>query len=421
MNRIAPALVANFVITFAPLALLPGLCRAAPAAEVTGGAAGSQASAATASPPGRGDALELAPPRLEDGLATSTAVTAGLDVALLGSLAARVADNTFQRMTSVVVAVDGKLVYEGYWNGADRDHQHNVRSATKTIAGMLIGLAIDRGAIRGVDARVLDFFPERRKTLRNPDPRKDAVTLEDLLTMSSLLECNDDNEYSSGNEERMYVTEDWLGFFFDLPIKGFPSWETKPEDSPYHRSFSYCTAGVLALGAVVERATGKPVPEFAREALFAPLGIEHVTWSKSPLGLTMTGGGTLLRSRDLLKLGMLSLAGGRWNGRQVVPERWVETSTAAHVQANDTDTYGYLWWRRDFVSRGRPFPAYYMAGNGGNKVVVVPSAKLVAVITSTLYNTRGMHQQSDKLLTDYVLGALPGMPPAPAAAPPAPP
>lgn len=397
MRRPLPLPFAGCLLALALLAPAPGRTATAPAAP---------------------DPPELAPTQLGDGLATTTAAAAGLDTVLLGSLAARVADNTFQRMTSVVVALDGKLAYEGYFNGADRDRQHDARSATKTLAGMLVGLAIERGAIRGVDARVLDFFPDRRKAIKNPDPRKDAVTLEDLLTMSSLLECNDDNEYSSGNEERMYVSEDWLGFFLDLPIKGFPPWETKPEDSPYHRSFSYCTAGVFALGAVLERATGRPVPELAREWLFAPLGIEQVTWHRSPLGITMMGGGTRLRSRDLLKLGMLYLAGGRWNGRQVVPQPWVETSTAAHAQASDTDTYGYLWWRRDFVSRGKAFPAYYMTGNGGNKVVVVPSAKLVAVITSTLYNTRGMHQQSDKLLTDYVLAALPGMPPAPAPTPP---
>lgn len=355
-----------------------------------------------------GFAAETEPPQLDDGLAASTAAAAKLDTTLLTTMGERIKDSTFQRISSVVVAVDGKLVYEGYFNGADRDTAHDVRSASKTIASMLVGLAIDRGAISGVEAPVFGFFPERRPAIKNPDPRKDKITIEDLLTMSSLLECNDDNEYSSGNEERMYVTEDWLGFFLDLPIKGFPPWATKPQDSPYGRSFSYCTSGVFTLGAVVERATKRPLPEFARETLFAPLGIEKVGWQFSPLGLTQTGGGTRLRSRDFAKLGLLYLDRGRWHGRQVVPGKWVETSTAAHVQASDTDTYGYLWWRRDFEAGGRKFPAVYMAGNGGNKVVVVPSAKLVAVITSTNYNTRGMHQQTDKLLTDYILPALPG-------------
>ena len=350
---------------------------------------------------------DLHPPDLADGLAVRPAGAAHLDTRLLTALGETIRKGDLQKITSVLVLVDGTLVYEGYWNGAERETQHDVRSASKTVTGMLVGLAIDRGAISGVDAKVFDVFPERRGTARNPDPRKLQVTFEDLLTMSSLLECDDNNEFSSGNEERMYLIEDWLGFFLDLPIRGFAPWVTKPQDSPYGRSFSYCTAGVFALGAVMERATGKPVPDFAREALFAPLGIEKVGWSFSPLGQAQTGGGTRFRSRDLAKLGQLSLDGGRWHGRQVIPAAWVKASTAAHVQATETDTYGYLWWRRDFVSGDRTFPAVFMAGNGGNKVVVVPSAKLVAVITSTNYNTRGMHQQTDKLLTDYILAALP--------------
>lgn len=349
---------------------------------------------------------ETTPPPLADGLEVAPAAEAGLDTALLAALGGKIADGTFPKVTSVLVAVDGKLAYEGYFNGAARDTAHDVRSASKTVVGMLIGQAIARGALPGVEAKVFPLFPERLP-VGHPDPRKLEVTVEDLLTMSSLLECDDNNEYSSGNEERMYVTEDWLGFFLDLPIKGFAPWMTKPQDSPYGRSWSYCTAGVFALGAVVERVTKKPVPEFAREVLFDPLGIETVGWKFSPLGLTMTGGGTQFRSRDLLKLGLLYLDGGRWRGRQVVPEAWVATSTAAHAQATDTDTYGYLWWRRDFEAGGKKYPTVYMSGNGGNKVVVVPEAKLVAVITTTNYNTRGMHQSTDKLLVDHILAALP--------------
>jgi CubicO group peptidase (beta-lactamase class C family) len=356
---------------------------------------------------GAAEAPELSPPDLADGLPAGSAAAAHLDPQLLATLALRIQDKTFQQITSVVVMVDGRLVYEGYFNGADRDTQHDIRSASKTVTSILVGQAIARGDLHGVDAKVFGFFPERRKSWQHPDPRKDQVTVEDLLTMSSLLECDDENQFSSGNEERMYVTEDWLGFFLDLPIKGFAPWVTKPKDSPFGRSFSYCTAGVFTLGRVLERATHRSIPDFAREALFAPLGIDRMTWVYSPVGEAQTGGGTRFRSRDLAKLGTLYLDGGRWQGRQVVPEAWVRTSTAAHVQASDTDTYGYLWWRRDFKAGLRTFPAFYMSGNGGNKVVVVPSAKLVAVITSTFYNSPGMHQQTDKLLTDYILSALP--------------
>lgn len=355
-------------------------------------------------------AVEAAPPDLADGLRVAAAETVGLDPAPLARLEADIAAGTLQRITGVLLAVDGQLVYEGTFGGTDRDTRHDVRSASKTLVSLLIGQAIEQGKISGVDAKVLSFFPER--TPAHPDPRKGQVTVEDLLTMSSLLECDDENQFSAGNEERMYVSEDWLGFFLDLPIKGFAPWAPKPKDSPYGRAFSYCTAGVFTLGAILERATGEKVPDFARRHLFAPLGLGEVIWQESPLGLTQTGGGARLRGRDLLKLGLLTLNGGRWAGRQIVPKAWIETSTAAQVQATEEDTYGYLWWRREFRRGEESYPAVFMAGNGGNRVLVVPSAGLVAVVTSTNYNSRGMHQQADKIVTDYLLAALPARKPS---------
>jgi CubicO group peptidase (beta-lactamase class C family) len=157
------------------------------------------------------------------------------------------------------------------------------------MTGMLVGIALDPGLL-ALDSKVLPFFPDKQP-IQNPDPRKDAITVEDLLTMSSILECDDWNDFSRGNEERMYVVEDWLRFALDLPVKGCPSWANKPVDSPHERSFSYCTAGVFVLGQVLARATKTPVEAFARESLFGPLGIDRVDWKLSPLGEAQTGGG----------------------------------------------------------------------------------------------------------------------------------
>ena len=346
-----------------------------------------------------------APAQTDDGLAVASPAEAGLDAEPLRRLVAAAEGDGFERLTSVLLAVDGQLVFERYFAGADAGTFHDVRSVTKTVTGMLIGSAIDRGLLSGLDAKVFDFFPEH--AVAHPDPRQRTITVEDLLTMSSLLECDDDNPYSRGNEERMYLIEDWVGFFLDLPIKGYPPWVTPPEKSSFGRTFSYCTAGVTTLGAVLEKATQRQVEDFAREALFEPLGIDEVRWQISPSGLAQTGGGARMTSRDLLKLGLLYQQDGEWAGRQVISRPWVETSTAAHVQAPGANTYGYLWWRRDFAAGERTFATYFMSGNGGNKVVVVPSARLVAVITSTFYNSRGMHEQSERVLTDYLLASVP--------------
>ena len=332
-----------------------------------------------------------------DGWISSDAVSAGLDAAALSALEKAVASGDFKKITSVLVARHGKLVYEKYFDG-DANSLRNTRSATKSITSMLAGIAIDHQQLPGTNAKVFAYFPEKQP-VANPDPRKDQITIEDFLTMSSLLECDDNNEFSRGNEERMYIIEDWVKFLLDLPIKGFAPWATKPQESPYGRSFSYCTAGVTTLGAVLEKATKTKLADYAGQNLFGPLGIQRLKWAYSPLGLAQGGGGLELLSRDLLKLGQLYLNGGTWDGKRVVSEQWVKASTTPHVEVDESTKYGYLWWLKSFKGH----PAAYMSGNGGNKVAVIPDLDMVVVITSTNYNTRGMHEQTDRLLADYVL------------------
>jgi CubicO group peptidase (beta-lactamase class C family) len=349
------------------------------------------------------DVQARASERADDGWVTADPGQVKLSPARLQALDAAIRSEGFKKITSVLVARHGKLAFEAYVD-SNATALQNTRSATKTVTGMLAGIAIDKGLLKGVGAPVLPFFPDKRP-LQNPDPRKEQITVEDLLTMSSLLECNDWNDFSRGNEERMYLIEDWLQFTLDLPIRGFMSGQG-PKDSPYGRSFTYCTAGVFTLGQVVARASGQPVNAFADKVLFGPLGIQPADWPLSPLGLAQTGGGLRLRSRDLLKLVQLYLDRGVWKGIRVVPEAWVEASTRPHALIDDETNYGYLWWLRSFKSGGQTFPAYLMAGNGGNKVVAFPELDLTAVITSTNYNTKGMHEQTDRILTEYILPAV---------------
>ncbi len=344
------------------------------------------------------------PKSLDDGWPTASAESAGLSPARLTAMEQAIRADEFKKITSIVVARDGKLVYEAYFDQAGADGLRNTRSVTKTITGMLVGIAIDRKALAGVNAPVLPFFTDQTP-FQNPDARKDRITMEDFLTMSSILECDDWNDFSRGNEERMYPIEDWLKFTLDLPVRGL-SWSPQPKAGPRERNFSYCTAGVFTLGQVVARAARQPVNEFAAQHLFAPLGIQKTEWMFSPLGLAMTGGGLGLRSRDLLKLGQLYLDGGVWNGKRVVPEAWVKGSTRPHARIDDATEYGYLWWIKTWKSGDKQFPSYYMTGNGGNKVVVLPDLKMVVVLTSTNYNTPGMHKQTDTLLTDHILAAV---------------
>ena len=347
----------------------------------------------------------LSPTALTDGWSVADPGQAGWDAATLTTLDAKLSAGEFPGKTSVLIAHRGKLVYEGYYAEGNREHGNDVRSASKTVTAMLAGIAIERGLIASVDARIYAAFPD--KTQRwFPDRRKRAITLEDLLTMSSMWECNDENPWSSGNEERMYVGEDWVGFALDLPIRGF-----RPGDEPakqkYGRSFSYCTAGSFVVGAFIERAAKQGLEEFAQRHLHGPLGISSVRWGYAPGGEAMGGGGTRYRSRDLLKLGELLRLRGRWGERQVIAADWVDAMLTPHAVAREDAEYGYLIWRFRVGDGEHARWVWGMSGNGGNYVFIAPELELVCVVTSTAYNQGSGHQQSQAILRDYVLKALP--------------
>lgn len=334
-----------------------------------------------------------------------TVSTSALSPTALAALEQRVGGGEWPGITSVVMLADGKRIYERYWHGTDRNTRHDTRSVGKSITGMLVGAAIARGLITGVDTPAFGLLQDRQ-VRQFEDPRKAAITVEDLLTMSSLLECDDDNPWSSGNEERMYVTEDWVQFVLDLPIRGFAPWRTRPEQSPHGRSFSYCTAGVFLLGAIIEARSGQPLADFAREVLEQPLGIDSSQWQRSPLGVGIGGGGIRYRSRDLARLGELLRLGGRWEGKQILPKSWVETSLQVHAQARDDAGYGYLLWQFTVPAHGRDWRSWTMSGNGGNHVYIQRERGLVVVITSTAFNQGNAHEHS-RALYQNLLEALP--------------
>lgn len=333
-----------------------------------------------------------------DGLEIGEKLIGNQRLATMDSL---ITSNYFKDISSVVIAYNGKIIFENYYNDAGSETLHNTRSATKTITGTLIGTLIQKGLIKSVNENAFKF--SQVKSMQNPDSRKSEITIEDLLTMSSILECDDWNQYSRGQEERMYLIENWVKFYWDLPIKGFPEWITRPEDSKYGRSFSYCTAGVVVLGDIIHNTTGS-LEKYADTALFAKLDIVDYHWQKTPTGLPMAGGGLGLQSRDLLKIGQLYLNNGKWNNEQIIPESYVAESTKAQVEVGMFDyEYGYLWWLSKF-GLDQKEEAYFMSGTGGNKIAVFPNLSLVVVLTSTFYNG-GMesHNQTTSLLDEFIV------------------
>jgi CubicO group peptidase (beta-lactamase class C family) len=340
------------------------------------------------------------PTNLRDGLAVAAPRNTGLNVAPLAELTKAVARGDFPKTASVLVVRDGKLVYEEYFGAGGRDVLNDTRSATKSITSLAIGTAIGTGAISSLRAPAFSYFDDLRP-LKNDSALKEEITIEDLLTMSSALDCNDDDDKSPGNEDNMHPQANWSRWAVDLPtMDGYR------RDSSGLGPWRYCTTGSFLLGQILQRAMHTRADRYIEETILAPLGITEWEWPYSPSNETMTGGGLRLRSRDLAKIAAMLIDGGRWKRKQVVPESWIDSALSAHRNAYPGSSYGYFFWQRDYDTACGPKSGWYMAGNGGNAIVMFRDLRAAVVVTRTNYNMRGMHQQTIDLLQRYVLPAL---------------
>ena len=322
---------------------------------------------------------------------------------ILNEMDAKITKGDYEEITSVLISRDGKLVYEKYYNDASIDSKHNVRSGTKTIATFLTGLAIDKGFIGSEQDKIYKHL-QHKMPVKNPDPRKENITIEDLLTMSCMLETDDGNYVSRGHEERMYFIEDWTQFLLDLPIRSYP-FNPPPAEQPYGRFFHYSSAQAAAVSEIVESAIGSPADEFLKENLFKPLDITDYELHYTPAKIINTAGGSEYRSRDFLKMIQLCLQNGEWNGKQVISKDWIEKATTPKASAREGVEYGYFIWINPF-GKNKKYDAYYMAGNGGNKIVAIPELNTTVVITATNYNNRNAHGFSDELMNNYIIPAI---------------
>jgi CubicO group peptidase (beta-lactamase class C family) len=323
----------------------------------------------------------------------------------LAGLDRAVASDEFGKITSVLVAHDGDLVRESYFGMTRATTLHDTRSLTTTVTGYLVGIALDLGLLKSVDTEISEIVAVG-DSVQNPDPRKDAITVEDLLTMSSPLDGDDSDLYSRGHQERMYLTPDWAAFALDLPVRDYQPWEVLPEECPYGRRFSYCAAGAVLLGRVLAAAVGEPVEAFAASRLFEPLGLDEVEWARTAEGTAMTAGGLRLSSRDLLALGQLALDGGMHAGRQLVSPTWIAASLSPKVEVDDETEYGYLWWLKSMRVDGRDWRCASMAGFGGSRVAVFPDDRLVVVVTSENFSLPEAHELTERLIGQHILAEL---------------
>jgi CubicO group peptidase (beta-lactamase class C family) len=339
------------------------------------------------------------PPASVEEIGMAAPVEVGLVPDILARMVSDAADEPHRNLTSVLVASNGCLALEAYFNGAQRETLHDVRSVAKSVTGTLVGIALHDGAIASLDAPVLGFFGEARA---QPSPGAAApqapITLRHLLEMRSGLDADDwwDNPQSLGTESRMEASPDRTAFALAVPAVAPPG-----------ARWQYSSVNTLLLGRVVALATQRDLEAHAREKLFAPLGFGRYEWRRDSRGEIVPQGNLAVRARDLLKFGLLFEGKGRWQGRRLVPEAWIVEATRARSELpSDAATglgrlykgYGYHWWTGEEPTRSGATPFYFASGNGGQRLFIVPRWRLVVVVTSSAYNQGYAHQRAHGIL-----------------------
>jgi len=301
-----------------------------------------------------------APLTPDDGWLSSSPEAQGLDSEALAQAFDFIRDRRV-RIHSLVLVRNGHLVLDAYFFPFEPGQMHDVASVTKSITSTLVGIAIDEHKLQGLEARLLDVFPQ---PVTKGDERRRRITLETLLTMSGGWDCRAHDAEITLREMRQ--SKDWLQYMIDLPMVADPG-----------DKFEYCSSGMHVLSAVVSKATGQSALKYAEGKLFGPLGIEDVAWPADPSGVTFGWGDLHLKPRDMAKIGQLWLDRGRWKGVQIVSAAWMKDATRTHTRVPSGSGYGYGFW----IYPDRNPPLYEALGRGGQRISVVPSENLIAVFT----------------------------------------
>jgi CubicO group peptidase (beta-lactamase class C family) len=336
--------------------------------------------------------VSFAPEADPDGLLVAAAVDRGMDTTQLAAVFQHMAtDPAFAHAYGLLVVSRGELIAEGYFRGHEPSRRNDVKSVTKSVLSLLVGIAIDQGHIRGVDQPLADFFPDYMAD--GADPRKRAITIRDLLTMQSGLRWREHLPWFGldWDPARMYRSRDPVRYVLAKPMEHEPG-----------QRFQYSTGASQLVAAVLWKATGRTPREYAAEHLLGPLGIDHVEWSAGRDGVHHGGVGLRLTPREMAKIGQLVLQRGNWGGRQLVSEAWIEESTRGHAIFGYLDgPYGYHWWVRPH--------GFTAQGARGQYIYIVPDADLVVVVVAAAESPRFIDLFSvDDLVVNRLLPAICG-------------
>jgi CubicO group peptidase (beta-lactamase class C family) len=342
------------------------------------------------------------PEQLNDGIQTTTLKDVRINERYIKLLQDSINSGIYPNIHSVLLLRNNKLVYEQYWNGHDenrrtnfvgqtvhhRDSLHDIRSITKSITSAAVMLALNQGKIKNLDQRLFDFFPAFSKYAEG---KKKDITIRHLLTMTSGLNWQESYNDSLKIHDVSYA----MDYILRQPLVNVPG-----------SKFSYNSASSQLLAQIVEKATGMDIEKFTVRHLFEPLGITNFDWTIEKNDLICAWAGLRLRSRDMLKFGMLYLNNGKWNDKQIISSNLVEESMRTHIYSEEPYGYGYQFWTLVDSVQNQPVKTIEASGNGGQKIEINKEGNFILVITAGNYDTKYLAKTSYDLYLDFVCPSI---------------
>ncbi|WP_445664198.1 serine hydrolase domain-containing protein [Fodinibius sp. AD559] len=268
-------------------------------------------------------------------------------------------------VTSLLIQQDGEQLAKFYFRGMEEGETTNIKSASKSIISLLVGIAVDEGYIESIEQPIRSYFENYFNA--NPDSVKEMITIENLLTMRSGLETTSFHNYG-----RWVISDNWVEFALDQPLEKQPGGD-----------MAYSTGTSHLLSVIISKATGMTTKSFAEKQLFGPMGIKVGGWDRDPQGYYMGGNNMALAPEDMVKIGQMMLNDGVYNDKRIISRDWIVDSFKTYTRSNfNPYNYGYMWWNKPVGD----YKVYFAWGYGGQYIFIIPNLNATVVLTGALDN-----------------------------------
>jgi len=355
------------------------------------------------------------PEYINDGFEVGSIEEVNIDSVLLKKAVDRINCGKYDEVHSMLIYKDSKLVFEEYFQGHrykwdsenhhgewinwDKSTPHGVKSVSKSITSLCVGIAIDKGFIESVDQSIFDYLPNHQHLKTNG---KEKITIEHLLTMTSGLEWTDLGSESNDIVSIWYQDKDPITFILEKPLIHNP-----------RTTFNYSGGNTIILGEIIKNASHIGLDKFSVENIFKPLEIDSANWTlRFDNGVIESGGGLEMAPRDMVKIGATYLNNGIYNDTQIISKQWIEKSSSPYSNNTNIDIaghasgihdYSYSWWLKSYTKSGEEINIYHAVGWGGQEIIILPQLNTVVVFTGGNYV---LTVKAIEILEEYILPAI---------------